>query len=562
MLSEKERNQINKIERGKLEDHFKRIASLVRLSGSEGERKSQKYIVEQLDSSGIKWKEHKSQALLSTPVNASLVIKGKNISSSIQVKTWSFSGSFPQGVRGKPVLDLSNDGPQNPLDFFCSTSYEKDLEGTIVVAPWRGPVPVIIAQARGAAGYIALWTQGKEAEIHEGIVSFIWGTPSPWENNLFLSMPFVATSYEEGRELVALVESDPDDLEITINTEVFERVQELSTIEATCPGAETDEDCFVLLGSHLDSWHHGATDNATGNALGLSLAQTLCLNPIGLNVRICWWSGHSEGRYAGSSLFARDSFDELSRCCLAVMNADVPGMIGAGDYHRLAVGPDLFELAAETVMDLTGQTGAHFGPVRGWDQSFQNIGVSPYFVWSSLLPDRSPVATGDGTMGWWWHTEKDLPQYSDINVLLNDASLYLLALERLSNNLGTFPDPKRLLGFLLSKIDELPGKYLSIFSTVKVNLQTCCEILERKPLLLKSRIRVIRLLNRMLYCWKSSFEQDWAINSKYLPGARMALEILSKNGNDARRSVVAENFLIAQRNRLISLTQDLLATMI
>lgn len=559
MFSERESELIEKIDRGQLEKHLRNISSFVRLAGSDGERKSQEYIMEQLDSSGIKWKEHESLALLSTPISASLEIIGQNINSSIKVKTWSFSGSMPQGIKGLPFLDLRNEFSQNPLDLLCSADIKRDLEGLIVIAPWRGPIPVLIAQARGAAGYVALWAEGKESEIHEGIISFIWGIPSPLENNLYLSIPFVATSYEEGRKLVSLLESNRDGLELRIKTEVFERVESLRTIEATCTGSE-DEDWFVLLGSHLDSWHYGATDNATGNALGLALAQTLCATPIGLSLRVCWWSGHSEGRYAGSSLYARDCFEELSRCCLAVMNADVPGMLGSADYKRLAAGPDLFSLANKTVMDLTGQAGSLTGPVRGWDQSFQNIGVSPYFVWSSLLPEGSPNATGDGTMGWWWHTEKDLIQYVDMNILLNDSRLYLLALSRLAQSLEAFPDPKKLVCFLISKIEELPERYLTCFSTVRKNLQFCSEFLGRKPLSLKSRIRVIRLLNRMLYCWKSPFEQDWAINSKYLPGVRIALEKLNKlEGNFAKDSVVAENFLIAQRNRLISLTEDLFA---
>lgn len=67
-----------------------------------------------------------------------------------------------------------------------------------------------------------------------------------------------------------------------------------------------------------------------------------------------------------------------------------------------------------------------------------------------------------------------------------------------------------------------------------------------------------RLLNRMLYCWKGPHEQDWAIQSTYLPGIELALEVLNKSkGVDTRELVVAENFLIAQRNRLLSLIEDL-----
>ena len=557
MLSTSEAELLEKIDSNQLKNHLLNISSFVRQAGSEGERKSREYIFEQLDSSGIEWKEYKSTALLSTPKGASLEIIGRNANYLINVKTWSFSDSVPQGVKGRPFLDLQNEFSKNPLDLLCLTDREKDLEGLIIVAPWRGPIPVFIAQARGAAGYVALWMDGKEAEIHEGIVSFIWGVPSPLENHLYLSIPFVVTSYEEGRKLVSSLESDREGLELEIKTDVFDRVEDLNTIEATCLGAE-DEDWFVVVGSHLDSWHYGATDNATGNALVLALAQALHSAPIGLNLRFCWWSGHSEGRYAGSSLYARDRFEELSRYCLAVMNADVPGMSGSGDYRRISVGPDLFSLAKKTVIDLTGQVGRLTGPVRGWDQSFQNIGLSPYFVWASLLPEGSPNATGDGTMGWWWHTEKDLVEHVDMDILLQDSRLYLLALSRLYRGLEIFPDPYKLASFLISKIEKLPEQYSSHFLSVIRNLQFCKEVLGRNRLPLELRIRMTRLLNRMLYCWKGPHEQDWAIQSTYLPGIELALEVLNKSkGVDTRELVVAENFLIAQRNRLLSLIEDL-----
>ena len=55
-----------------------------------------------------------------------------------------------------------------------------------------------------------------------------------------------------------------------------------------------EPDKFVLVGGHIDSWHEGVTDNATGNAAMLELARLLHENRDELrrSVRIAWWNGH------------------------------------------------------------------------------------------------------------------------------------------------------------------------------------------------------------------------------------------------------------------------------
>ena len=60
-------------------------------------------------------------------------------------------------------------------------------------------------------------------------------------------------------------------------------------------------DEFVLFHGHLDSWHVGIGDNATGDATLLEIARVFDANrdKLARSLRIAWWSGHSHGRYAG-----------------------------------------------------------------------------------------------------------------------------------------------------------------------------------------------------------------------------------------------------------------------
>ena len=45
-------------------------------------------------------------------------------------------------------------------------------------------------------------------------------------------------------------------------------------------------------------------------------------------LRLCFWSGHSHGRYSGSSWYADTRWEELSKRCVAHVNVDSTGAKG------------------------------------------------------------------------------------------------------------------------------------------------------------------------------------------------------------------------------------------
>ena len=80
------------------------------------------------------------------------------------------------------------------------------------------------------------------------------------------------------------------------------------------------------------------------------------------SVRIGWWSGHSHGRYAGSTWYAEAFALDLERNCICHVNCDSPGCRDADAYEGVHWMAEVGEFARTAIEDLTGRPGA--GPRR------------------------------------------------------------------------------------------------------------------------------------------------------------------------------------------------------
>lgn len=533
MLTAAEKGLLGAIDHGRVWKDVETIASFDRRSGREGEAKAAEFVADRLSRAGVKWTLHRYPAWLSDPVSARLTLLDADGSERrLPCKTWSFCASTREPVRGTPVFVEKTELLHNPLDLLAARGAprERDLLGKIVVARTASPVAAMDAQDRGAAALVCFWEQGDETLIHEGNVNFIWGQPDPWESSLYPALPVAVMPRGAGEALIR--RACAGDAVLELETRVENGVREIPVLEADLPG-ESEE--YVLLGNHLDSWHYGACDNATGNAVALAMAGLFAARPLARGIKICWWSGHSNGRYAGSSAFAADNFDSLRRRCLALCNADMPGLRGADDFARGSSGPDLRGLYASVVADVTGQKLRPGGFVTGWDLSFKNIGVSSCMSWSSTLPDGSPDGTANGFMSWWWHTEEDVMEHVDPGVMKQDARLYALALSRLASP-KRFPFDVPALTAALER--ELP-RY--------EDTEDLRARLKGLPLPRMEPLRATRLLNRALYAFKDAPQQDWALPLDWLPGLALARDASPRT---ERARLMIRSFRRAQLNRL------------
>jgi hypothetical protein len=208
---------------------------------------------------------------------------------------------------------------------------------------------------------------------------------------------------------------------------------------AEIPGREAPEE-FVLVHGHVDGWHQGIGDNATGDATLLELARVLWQHRdrLSRSVRIAWWPGHSQGRYAGSVWYA-DTFGlDIEAHCVAHINCDSPGCRWATVYEDVFWMSEAEGIGKAVIKDVTGLEAQGGRPLRAGDKSFSNIGVSTFYMLSSTMPEalrkeKGYYAVGGCGANIAWHTEDDTIEIADRDNLLRDMKVYLVAAYRTAN---------------------------------------------------------------------------------------------------------------------------------
>jgi len=204
-----------------------------------------------------------------------------------------------------------------------------------------------------------------------------------------------------------------------------------------------DNDPFVMFSGHHDTWYYGVMDNGGANATMLEIARLFAPEQPAWRrgLRLCFWSGHSHGRYSGSTWYADTHWDELVRRCVAHVNVDSTGARGNTVMADALASAELSGLAAEAVRAQGAQELDGHRMSRAGDQSFWGIGVPSLFMGMGEQPVGSAdnvmgAVFGGGTrkgagFGWWWHTPDDTLDKMDPDLLRRDTRVYVHAIWRL-----------------------------------------------------------------------------------------------------------------------------------
>jgi hypothetical protein len=354
--------------------------------------------------------------------------------------------------------------------------------------------------------------------IHNMIGTTVWGTPGLDQIERLPSLPVISVNRDDGERLRALL-ARHDRVQVRITTEVNTGWFPSKLPEVAIPGTQ-EPDRFVLVGAHYCAWHEGITDNATGDACLLEMARVLWQHRAELRrgVRICWWPGHSHGRYAGSTWYADNFFADLSQGCIAYHNIDSPGVRGATHYVARHTTAEIEDFCQGVIGELTGQRQPPVHrPSRAADQSFLANGVAAFSTYPFLPedhPDRRPW-TGGAANAWWWHTEYDTLDKADSDILALDTRISLTAVIRLCNAdvLPLRPSGTvRELDATLRDIQAKAGEHLDLgpARAALADLAAAVADLEAalSPAANATLLRLGRILNPVVYSQGGRFVHD------------------------------------------------------
>ncbi|MBL8589923.1 MAG: M28 family peptidase [Methylobacteriaceae bacterium] len=386
---------------------------------------------------GVPFEMHKPTIYLSIPLDASVKLGRKTF----RAKPPSMSLSAPGGVSG-PLVYLDADEEKfrsytrDPKEIFKDGGADgpSRVGGKIAVLNgFANPGTCSLLEEWGARAVIAV---NPGVDIHWGTCTTIWGSPDLDDLPRKPKIPVVAVSNPDGQHLIAAAKTGQT---AKVAAEMLEGWFMQKVPVVTIPGA-VEPERFVLVHGHYDSWEVGVGDNATGDATLLELARVLHKNRSKLrrSVRIAWWPGHSTGRYAGSTWFADHFAEDLDEACVAQINCDSPGCRWATSYHQTTCMPEARDHVADIITEIAGLPPKFKRPNQAGDYSFNNIGISSYYMLSSTMPDDLraqknyyAVSGCGGNIA--WHTENDTLEIADKNVLMTDMRIYLLSVLRHAN---------------------------------------------------------------------------------------------------------------------------------
>lgn len=411
-----------------------RFADLVRESGTEAEWSAAREVASHLRQWGVPHTVHEPMLYLSVPEQASLELLEPE-SRTIRAKTPSFSISTDSGpLRGRAVYISSGHGTAADT-FDAPLDSAADVQGRIVLTEgFPSPQKVLTIQQRGASGIVFIHPG---EEIHEMICTTIWGAPDLDSLPRKPAVPVVSVNRPDGDRLIRYAQDGA--LEVALHTQLREGWMRCPVVVAEIRGMEEPE-VFLLAHGHIDSWHVGIGDNATGDAALLELARVFWTNRNHLRrtFRVAWWAGHSTGRYAGSTWYADTHALDLVQNCIAHMNIDSPGCRWATEYEDISWMPEAAAFAQGAIRDATGKPSFGERAHRAGDWSFNNLGLSGFFMLfstmpKSLLEEKGYYPVGGCGANIAWHTEGDMLEIFDEANLARDLRAYATAVVRALN---------------------------------------------------------------------------------------------------------------------------------
>ena len=400
-----------------LMDHCRAFARWVKLSGSPEEAESLRYVQARLDEYGFRTRLILHDAYISLPGRARVEVDGTTLTAI----THSMGRASPAGGLSAELVYV---GDGTAADFAAA-----DVRGKIVLAEGIA-TPVVAALARdgGAVGQLHI---SPHHHLHEMCISPVWGNPDP---HTFAQLPATTACTVSNLDGSAIRDrlAAGQMPRVVLHAEVDTGWRKTPILEAEldAPGG-TAATPFILFSGHHDTWYYGVMDNGSANATMLETARLVASRRAAWKrgLRICFWSGHSHGRYSGSAWYVDNNFDELDRRCAVHVNVDSTGGIGATELGHAAAMAPLHALASEAITEQTGLQYSGKRKNRSSDESLPGMGVPSMFGGLSEQPPTKLKLRN--ALGWWWHTPEDLIDKVDETNLVRDTKVFVHVVTKL-----------------------------------------------------------------------------------------------------------------------------------
>jgi hypothetical protein len=413
------------------------IARWQKLSGTAEEREALGFLEQRMKEYGYRTQVLLHDALISLPGKASVTVDGASVAAITQ------SFSLAGRVSGVPVYL----GHGTDADFAAH-----DVRGKVVLVEGMAtPAVADRATRAGAAGQLHI---SHHEHIHEMCISPVWGNPSTATRQHLPRTVACSVANADGIAIRDALAAGKRPV-VTLDAQVDTGWRKTPILVCDL-GA--DDAPFVLMSGHHDTWYYGVMDNGSANAGMLEAARLLAQRQGDWQrgLRICFWSGHSHGRYAGSAWYADTHWDELDRRCVAHVNVDSLGGVGASVLENAAAMTELRHLAAEAVQAHTNQTYKGRRKARNSDESFVGIGIPSML--GSISEQAHSHSAARNALGWWWHTPHDLLDKIDEANQVRDTRVLLQVCWRLLTEAVVPLDHAATAEALLTELEAIAPK--------------------------------------------------------------------------------------------------------
>ena len=279
-------------------------------------------------------------------------------------------------------------------------------------------------------------------------------------------------------------------------------------------------------------------------------------------VRIVWWTGHSNGRYAGSTWYCDQHWLQLHTHCVAHITADLLGNRGANREGIHTTGAEGRKFFLETAAAAALGTEVDFFSIgRGADQSFWGTGIPFHFYSRSVCrsEEKQTATPGPGTP--WWHTAEDTLDKVDPTVLARDARMFYLSAYRLaaerrlpfaleeyfSQTVQTLEDCAKHCDVCFDFAPVL-DQVASLWAAVRQVAEDCQEEDARWNRLVRV---VCGTMNRLKQSYGSPYDQDLAFSASGLFPRLCCVKGKRRETMGAEEYLFLFTDFIRQKNRMI-----------